>query len=61
MRMKTEFVKSLLVLNKYSIVLAMTLQEQLNKEYFSIKLGPLTKEHNNYLVSVGQLITKIAS
>ncbi|TNV87638.1 hypothetical protein FGO68_gene2900 [Halteria grandinella] len=60
-KMKTEFINSLKVLNKFSIVFAMSLQEQLNKEYFTFKQGAaLSEEQNTYLISIGNLISKIA-
>lgn len=59
--MKLNFIVALKALNKYSIIFGMSLQEQLNKEYFTFKqIKQFTGLYNTYIASIGQLIEKMA-
>lgn len=59
-RMKSLFIKSLRAISKYSLVFSMSLQEQLNKEYFALKQQPeLNEDQQAFLEASSSLINKI--
>lgn len=61
-KIRNHFINSLKVLNKYSIIFGMSLQEQLNKEYFQMKSKkPLTDYDFLYLANIGSLIQKMST
>lgn len=60
-KMRTKFVSALRILNKYSIVFGMSLQEQLNKEYYQLKQRVIDTKDHEYLSVLGDLINKIST
>ncbi len=60
-KLKNKFMVALKALTTYSIIFGMSLQEQLNKEYFTLKQKKqLTDLDVLYIANIGSLIEKMA-
>ncbi|CDW83415.1 heat repeat-containing protein 1 [Stylonychia lemnae] len=57
--LKSKFVEILSLLTNFSLVFSMSLQEQLNKEFFQLKQGKTAEQELAYLYQIGSLIQQI--
>eukprot|EP00347_Sterkiella_histriomuscorum_P023758 403333488 len=58
-KVKSKFVEVLSLLNNFSVIFSMGLQEQLNKEFLMINQNKLSQDSQDYLYQVGQLIQQV--